>query len=90
MNTITTYFLGYTSGGFEVDAAVGEGRVAIEVKFIKEAKTHHTCGLKTFSEDYPDAGLIIVSLDKYFRKMNDVEVIPASDFLKDLWQVAIM
>lgn len=75
-----------TSGGYEVDAIIGEGRIAIEIKSTEEAKSRHTHGLKAFSEDFPEARLIIVSLDKYRRKMNGVDVIPATEFLRDLWQ----
>ena len=37
-------------------------------------------------QDFPDARLIIVSFDKYRRKMNGVDIIPAAEFLQDLWQ----
>lgn len=50
-----------------------------------EVKSRHTRGLKAFSEDYPKARLICVSLDKYKRKLNGVEIIPAHYFLKELW-----
>ena len=79
-----------TSGGYEVDTIIGEGRLAIEIKATDEAKSRHTHGLKAFSEDFPEARLIIVSLDKYRRKMNGVEVIPATEFLRDLWQGGIV
>ena len=79
-----------TSGGYEVDAIVGDGRLAIEVKSTDEAKSRHTRSLKAFCEDFPEARLIIVSLDKYRRTMNGVEVIPATDFLKDLWRGTIV
>lgn len=79
-----------TSNGYEVDVIVGEGRVAIEIKATDEAKSRHTHGLKAFSEDFPDARLIIVSLDKYRRKMNGVDVIPATEFLHDLWHGGIV
>ena len=75
-----------SASGYEVDAIIGEGRVAIEIKSTDEAKSRHTRGLKAFGEDYPDARLIIVSLDKYRRKMNDVEVIPVMEFLQSLWK----
>ncbi len=41
-------------------------------------------------QNFPDARLIIVSLDKYRRKMNDVDIIPATEFLQDLWQRGIV
>ena len=79
-----------TSGGYEVDAIIGMGRIAIEIKATDEAKSRHTHGLKAFSEDFPEARLIIVSLDKYRRKMNGVDIIPATEFLRDLWQGRIV
>ena len=36
-------------------------------------------------QNFPDARLIIVSLDKYRRKMSGVDIIPATEFLQDLW-----
>lgn len=74
-----------TGSGYEVDAIIGKGRIAIEVKSTEEVKSRHTRGLKAFSEEYPDARLIVVSLDKYKRTMNGVEIYPANDFLKALW-----
>jgi predicted AAA+ superfamily ATPase len=74
-----------TASGYEVDAVIGNGRIAIEIKSSEEIKSRHTKGLKAFSEDYPDARLITVSLDKYKRTMNGVEISPANDFLKALW-----
>ena len=74
-----------TASGYEVDAVIGQGRIAIEIKSSVEVKSRHTRGLKAFSEDYPKARLICVSLDKYKRKLNGVEIIPAHYFLKELW-----
>lgn len=79
-----------SASGYEVDAIIGEGRVAIEIKSTDEAKSRHTRGLKAFGEDFPDARLIIVSLDKYRRKMNDVEVFPVLEFLQSLWMGQIL
>lgn len=75
-----------TTSGYEVDAVIGNGRVAIEIKSSEEVKSRHTRGLKAFSEDFPNAKLFIVSLDKYKRKLNGIDIIPAMDFLKDLWK----
>lgn len=79
-----------TYSGYEVDVIVGEGRVAIEIKSVDEVKSRHIHGLKAFSEEYQDARLIIVSFDKYKRKMNDVEVFPVLEFLSDLWKGLII
>lgn len=74
-----------TSSGYEVDAIIGNAEVAIEVKSSDEVQLHHLKGLKAFSEEFPDCRLILVSLDKYPRLMNKVEIYPVSEFLKMLW-----
>lgn len=74
-----------TTSGYEVDAILGNAKVAIEIKSSHEVKSHHIKGLKAFSEEFPDARLIVVSFDKYSRKMNDVEIHPATQFLSMLW-----
>ena len=79
-----------TSSGYEVDCIVGNGRVAIEFKSCDEIKSRHTKGLKAFSEDYPQARLIAVSMDKYKRVMNNIEIFPATDFLNALWKGEII
>jgi predicted AAA+ superfamily ATPase len=75
-----------TTHGYEVDCIVGNGRVAIEIKSCDEVKSRHTKGLKAFQEEFPQAKLVVVSFDKYRRAMNDVDIIPASEFLKLLWK----
>ena len=79
-----------TSGGYEVDCIIGNGRVAIELKSCDEVKSRHTKGLKAFREEYPQARLIAVSMDKYKRVMNDVEIFPAAEFLAELWKGKII
>lgn len=79
-----------STSGYEVDAVIGDGRIAIEIKSSEEVKSRHTRGLKAFGEDFPGSRQIVVSLDKYKRKMNDVEVMPALDFLKELWDGKIV
>ncbi len=79
-----------TSSGYEVDAIIGEGRIAIEIKSTDEVKSRHLRGLKAFLEDFPQAKAIVVSLDKYPRILNGVEIIPAVQFLKALWNAEIV
>jgi predicted AAA+ superfamily ATPase len=74
-----------TSGGYEVDCIIGNGRIAIEFKSCDEVKSRHTKGLKAFQEEYPQSRLIVVSMDKYKRVMNDIEIFPATEFLSKLW-----
>ena len=79
-----------TSSGYEVDAIIGDGKVALEFKSSDEVVSKHTKGLKAFEEDYPDSRKIIVSLDKNRRLLNGVEIIPALLFLKMLWNGEIV
>jgi Predicted ATPase (AAA+ superfamily) len=79
-----------TTGGYEVDCIIGQGKVAIEFKSSDEVKSRHTKGLKAFQEDYPLAKAIIVSMDKYRRGLNGIEIIPATEFLSDLWSGKII
>jgi len=79
-----------TTGGYEVDCIVGQGRVAIEFKSSDEVKSRHTGGLKAFREDFPNAKAIIVSMDRYRRELNGIEVIPVNEFLADLWKGEII
>lgn len=74
-----------TSSGYEVDAIIGHGRIAIEIKSSNEVNTRHLKGLKAFLEDFPQARAIIVSMDKSKRILNGIEIFPANDFLKALW-----
>ena len=74
-----------TANGYEVDAIIGDARVAIEFKSSEEVQSKHTKGLKAFEEDFPDARKIIVSLDCNKRILNGIEVIPALKFLQMLW-----
>ena len=75
-----------TASGYEVDAIIGDGRVAIEFKSSEEVQSKHTKGLKAFSEEYDDDRLIVVSMDVNPRMSNGVEIVPAMDFLQLLWE----
>jgi len=79
-----------TSSGYEVDAIIGDGRVAIEVKSTEEIQSRHLKGLKAFQEEFPDCRLIAVSFDSRPRISNGVEIYPATDFLKKLWNDEIV
>jgi predicted AAA+ superfamily ATPase len=79
-----------TSSGYEVDCIVGHGRVAIEFKSNEEVQSRHTKGLKAFLEEYPQCRAIIVSMDRNRRLLNGIEIIPAVEFLADLWNGKII
>ena len=79
-----------TSSGYEVDAIIGNGRVAIEIKSVEEIQSRHLKGLKAFQEEFPDCRLIAVSFDSRPRITNGVEVYPVANFLNKLWNNEIV
>lgn len=74
-----------THTGIEVDAVLGDAAVAIEIKSVEEVLTKHKSGLNRFSEEYPSARLILVSLDSLSRKSGNINLLYAEDFLRELW-----
>jgi predicted ATPase len=66
-------------------AVLGDAEVAIEFKSCEEVLARHIKGLKVFVEEHPKCRLIIVSHDLRPRRFNDVEVMPATYFLQQLW-----
>ena len=69
----------------EVDAVIGDAKVAIEIKSSEHVETKHKKGLKAFKEEHSDCRMILVSLDPITRKSGDEELIYVLDFLKMLW-----
>ncbi|MBR7053397.1 MAG: hypothetical protein IKI26_01375 [Prevotella sp.] len=69
----------------EVDVIIGDARVAIEIKSADEIQTKHLKGLKAFGEEHPESRRIIVSLDRFNRRIGDIECIYILDFFKMLW-----
>lgn len=83
-----TYWRTYT--GLEVDAVLGDARVAIEIKSTEEVQPRHLKGLKAFSEEHPDCRLIVVSLDIFNRRIGNIESLYVLDFFRQLWTGAIL
>ena len=75
-----------TQTGVEVDAVIGDAKVAIEIKSTDNIQNKHLKGLKSFVSDYPGARPIVVSLDKITRKIDDINVYYVYDFLSALWK----
>jgi uncharacterized protein len=75
----------HTYNNQEVDAVIGDAKVAIEIKSSEQVKTSHKNGLKAFKEEHPECRLILVSHDPITRVSGDIEIINISDFLKMLW-----
>lgn len=83
-----TYWRTYT--GIEVDAIIGDARVAVEIKSVEEVLPKHLKGLKAFGEEHPDCRRIIVSLDPLNRTIDGIESVYVKDFLKCLWNGEII
>ena len=79
-----SYWRTYT--GIEVDAVLGDGRAAIEIKSVEEVLPRHLKGLKTFADEYPKSRRIIVSLDVINRVTDGIECLHVTDFFKQLWE----
>ncbi|MCL2246914.1 MAG: AAA family ATPase [Lentimicrobiaceae bacterium] len=79
-----------TTSGYEVDAIIGTGLVAIEIKATEEIQPRHLKGLKAFKEEFPDCRLMAVSFDFRPRITNGIEIYPVNDFLKKLWNHEII
>ena len=77
-----SYWRTYT--GMEVDAIIGDARVAIEIKSVEEVMPKHLKGLKAFGEEHPQSRKIVVSFDKINRRIGDVESIYVMDFFKEM------
>lgn len=78
-----SYWRTYT--GVEVDIVVGDARVAIEIKSTEEVQSRHMKNLKVFAEEHHACKLMIVSLDVFTRKTDNIECIYVMDFFKRLW-----
>ena len=82
-----SYWRTYT--GIEVDAIIGDARVAIEIKSAEEIQRRHLKGLKAFADEHPESRRILVSLDKLSRTIDDIECLYVLDFFKLLWENGI-
>lgn len=78
-----------TYNGQEVDAVIGEARVAIEIKSVEEVMPRHLKGLKAFAADYPQCNPMIVSLDPIPRTTDGVQCMHVLQFFKQLWKDGI-
>lgn len=79
----------HTYTGIEVDAVIGDARVAIEIKSAEEIQRRHLKGLKAFADEYPESRRILVSLDKLSRTIDGIECLYVLDFFKTLWNCGL-
>ena len=69
----------------EVDAVIGDARIAIEIKSTDRVESKHKKGLQKFVEEHPQAKQIIVSRDFLTRRSGDIDLYYVTDFFKALW-----
>ena len=76
---------GHAYSGEEVDAIIGDAKIAIEIKSADEIQRKHTESLREFAKEHPNAKLIVVSRDKITRQSGGIDLYYATDFFKALW-----
>lgn len=75
----------HTYGNLEVDAVIGDARVAIEIKSKDHIDHDDKRGLTEFAKEHPDTKQILVSRDRISRRSGDVDLYYVTDFFKALW-----
>ena len=78
-----TYWHSYEN--LEVDAVIGDARVAIEIKSKEHIDHDDKKGITEFAKEHPDTKQIIVSKDRISRRSGDVDLYYVTDFFKALW-----
>ena len=74
--------------GIEVDFIVGDMRFAIEAKATGRINNSHLKGLRTLAEEHPSVSRrVVVCLEPKPRRTSDnIDLIGAADFVRELWQ----
>lgn len=80
----------HTYDNKEVDAVIGDARVAIEIKSTDNVQSKHKDGLSEFAKEHPNAKQIIVSRDRITRRSGDIDLYYVTDFFKALWKGEII
>lgn len=80
----------HTYDDIEVDAVIGDARVAIEIKSADSIQTNHKKGLVEFAKEHPSVKQILVSRDRISRRSGDIDLYYVTDFFKALWNDEIV
>ena len=75
----------HTYENLEVDAVIGDARVAIEIKSTDHVDHDDKKGVMEFAKEHPDTKQILVSRDRVSRRSGDVDLYYVIDFFKALW-----
>lgn len=80
----------HTYDNQEVDAVIGDARVAIEIKSTDSVQASHKKGLAEFAKEHPNVRQILVSRDRVTRRSGDIDLYYVTDFFKELWEGKII
>ena len=80
----------HTYDNQEVDAVIGDARVAIEIKSTDSVQASHKKGLAEFAKEHPNVRQILVSRDRVTRRSGDIDLYYVTDFFKELWEGMII
>ena len=75
----------HTYENIEVDAIIGDARVAIEIKSTDHVDHDDKKGIMEFAKEHPNAKQILVSRDRISRRSGNVNLYYVTDFFKALW-----
>ena len=80
----------HTYDDVEVDAVIGDARVAIEIKSTETVQASHKKGLAEFAKEHPNTRQVLVSRDRISRRSGEVDLFYVMDFFKALWNDEII
>lgn len=75
----------HTYDNYEVDAVIGDARVAIEIKSTDHVDHDDKKGIMEFAKEHPETKQILVSRDRVSRRSGNVDLYYVTDFFKALW-----
>lgn len=75
----------HTYENLEVDAVIGDARVAIEIKSTDHVNHDDKKCVTEFAKEHPETKQILVSRDRISRRSGDVDLYYVTDFFKALW-----
>lgn len=75
----------HTYENIEVDAIIGDARVAIEIKSTDHVDHGDKKGIMEFAKEHPNAKQILVSRDRISRRSGNMDLYYVTDFFKTLW-----
>jgi len=80
-----------TSSGFEVDLVVGNMELALELKSTSRLRNTDLRGLRALRDDHKVRRACLVSGLEHAERTNDgIDLLPWKDFVRQLWEGALL